>query len=134
MSIFKKIHRKLTSFHRKLGLSKRASQLVARSITGDSVGALRALQRSHKFGRVGKSLLPTNSDSNYLTHAWNKLKGSISRMAERQVAKQSATNSSKSAAQAMSYQARPLDITANRVDYRYRRLADLIADEVYRGK
>lgn len=120
MSLFKKVHKSLTRVGRKVGFSKRASKLWARSITGDFWGVIRAVQRSHKLGKFGHSIAPSMSESNLVTRAYNKLMSNMSRSAlraaERQAANSSAANSASAAVQTIPQQ---------RLDYAYRRLSDL---------
>lgn len=119
MSFFKKIHHTLEKAHRKVGLGKTASKFIARSLTGDSIGAIRSLQRSHSFGRLGKTLLPSFSDKNYITKAYNKLMSKIGSVAVR-----NASRVSNSASSVRTQTAMPVS-TSQRLDYNYRRLSDL---------
>lgn len=104
MGLFKKFNRKV--------FGKRASKWIS--------NPLRALQRSHKFGKLGHTVLPSNSEHNLVTKAYNKLMSNMSRSAlraaERQAANSPAANSASAAVQTIPQQ---------RLDYGYRRLADL---------
>lgn len=118
MSFFKKIHRGFSKIGRKVGLGRTASNIWARSITGDAIGAARAAQRSHRLGHTWAS---SWSESNQLTKYYNKLMSKIGKSASRAVARNTNTNSASSVRTQTAMPA----MTSQRLNYGYRRLSDI---------
>lgn len=103
-------------------LGKTFKKAFGKRVGGFLANPLRRLQRSHKLGKLGHSLLPSMSDQNYLTHAFNKLSKSIGRSALRAAERQSASLTGNSA-----YTASHASLSPNQaLDYSYRRLKDIM--------
>lgn len=110
MGLFRKVFKK--AFGSKVG--KKVDKFVS--------NPLRRIQRSHSFGKLGHTLLPSTSKNNLVTRGYfslmNRLGKAANRMASRMAASPTVSN-------AMTASQLP-SLQSQRLDYRYRRLKDLM--------
>lgn len=103
-------------------LGKALKKAFGKKVGGFLANPLRRIQRSHKFGKLGHSILPSMSDNNYLTHAFNKISKSLGKSALRAASRQSASMVGSSAYTASRASLSP----SQALDYSYRRLKDIM--------
>lgn len=84
---------------------------------------LRRIQRSHKFGKLGHSILPSSSKNNLLTSAYSSVLNRLSKSAIKLASRMSASPAVSSASGLVSSMP---SVSSQRLDYRYRRLKDLV--------